>query len=352
MTDAEAPNDALLDALDRLRDTGLEFGGFLANHGPMAAEALVHVGAGAAAPGWVDAYRTRLGPAPEAADAISDDEWREHLGDDRRAGDWTALLRRQAREVPWRDLLLRWWPRLLPGFAASAAHGVIRTAHAVRSLRAAGPDPHPLLVDELAQGLALWAWRFQYVVGRPGLTGDLDAVPAVAEVPRLDPDTPSEGPGISGRLRALGTLGGFPAALDRWGAPTDPDLALDALIGASARVLAARDDAPIAFCHAVTAPAAVRMVLPELPPDLARTSVATSWLTVGAIVAAFASPRTAAESAPVESAPTPDEVMARGIEHGDEHAIKLAEAARREFVRTADPTLLVAADRFRQRLDA
>ncbi|MDT7578131.1 MAG: hypothetical protein QOH17_4464 [Pseudonocardiales bacterium] len=33
-------DDTLLDALDRLRDTGLEFDGFLANHGPMAAEAL------------------------------------------------------------------------------------------------------------------------------------------------------------------------------------------------------------------------------------------------------------------------------------------------------------------------
>ena len=32
-------SDALLDALDRLRNTGPEFDGFLANHGPMAAEA-------------------------------------------------------------------------------------------------------------------------------------------------------------------------------------------------------------------------------------------------------------------------------------------------------------------------
>jgi hypothetical protein len=53
--------------------------------------------------------------------------------------------------------------RLLPGLAASATHGVIRTAHAVRSLRAAGPDPDPLLIDELAQGPAFWAARYQTV---------------------------------------------------------------------------------------------------------------------------------------------------------------------------------------------
>ena len=67
-----------------------------------------------------------------------------------------------------------------------------------------------------------------------------------------------------------------------------PDGALDELIPASARVLAARDDAPIAFCHTVTAPAAVRLVLPVLPDLLCRASVAASWQVVGAIVAAFA----------------------------------------------------------------
>lgn len=56
--------------------------------------------------------------------------------------------------MSWRDLLLQWWPRVLPGLAASATHGVIRTAHAVRSLRDAGTEPDALLADELAQALA------------------------------------------------------------------------------------------------------------------------------------------------------------------------------------------------------
>ncbi len=372
--------DALLDALDRLRGTGLEFHGFLANHGPMAAEALTRIGGAAAVPAWVDAYRVRLGEAPPVVRGLRADGWREHLGDVRLAGDWTDLLRREARDRPWPALLARWWPRLVPGMAASAVHGMIRTAHAVRSLRAAGDDPDPLLVDELAQGLALWAARYQPVPGAPTLAGPDGAVAALAALPRLDPDVPSAGPGISGRLAVLDRLAGFPAALDRWGAPDGPDAALDDLVGAAARVLAARADAPIPFCHAVTGPAALRLVLPALPEPLHRPSVAVAWQVVGGIVAAFAAPRLPAESdrvpagsdraatGPTAIGPTavgpagsgsaaaadPGELLGRlagqAVEHGDEHVVKLTEAALREHARTGDVTVLVAADRFRERL--
>jgi hypothetical protein len=352
-------DDVLLDALDRLRGTGPEFDGFLANHGPMAAEALTRIGGAEVVPSWVDAYRPRLQEAPGVVRGIDAGAWREHLGDERLFGDWIDLLRHEARDRPWPELLARWWPRLLPGTAASATHGVIRTAHAVRALREAGDDPHPLLVDELAQGLALWATRFQTLPGAPHLAGPDGAVDALADLPRLDPATPASGPGIGGRLAVLDRLTGLPAALDRWGPAADDDTALDDLIGAAARVLAARDDAPIAFCHAVTAPAAVRLVLPVLPPGLRRPTVAVAWQVVGAIVAAFASPRRPAESSPAGSSPlgsSPaagedgDELAAHAVAHGDEHVIKLTEAALREHARTTDPTLLVAARRFRERL--
>jgi hypothetical protein len=345
-------DDVLLDALDRLRGTGPEFDGFLANHGPMAAEALVRIGAADAVPSWVDRYRGRLDAAPEVVRGIGDD-WPLHLGDARLVGDWTAHLRREAADTDWRTLLQRWWPRLLPGLAASATHGVIRTAHAVRSLRTAGPDPDPLLVDELAQGLAFWAARYQTVPGDPPLTGPLDAVDATAALPRLDPGEPSDGPGIGGRLSVLERLDGFPASLDGWGPRLpSPDGALDELITAAARVLAARDDAPIAFCHTVTAPAAVRLVLPELPDLVARASVAASWQVVGAIVAAFAVPRDDTEREIVDTDPEPllERLDPLAVEHGDEHVIKLTEAVGREYHRTGDTTLLVAADRFRGRM--
>ena len=71
-------DDVLLDALDRLRGTGPEFDGFLANHGPMSAEALVRIGAADAVPSWVDRYSSRLDAAPEVVRGIGDD-WPLHL---------------------------------------------------------------------------------------------------------------------------------------------------------------------------------------------------------------------------------------------------------------------------------
>jgi hypothetical protein len=45
------------------------------------------------------------------------------------------------------------------------------------------------------------------------------------------------------------------------------------------------------------------------------------------------------------------ELGPRAVEHGDEHVIKLAEAALREYRISGDPTVLVAADRFRGRIE-
>jgi hypothetical protein len=350
------PDDALLDALDRLRGAGPEFQGFLANHGPMAAEALTKIGGVEAIPAWVDGYRRRLQPAPEVVVGIAEENWRDHLGDERLIGDWTELIRRDAREMGWEALLLRWWPRLLPGMAASAAHGVIRTAHAVRTLRAAATEltaaPHPLLVDELAQGLAYWAARYQTLPGDPALLGSLRAVAAVRDLPRLDPGVPSDGPGLMGRLRSLTVLTSLPAALERWGPTPDPDAALDDLVAAASRVLAARDDSPIAFCHTVTTPAAVRMVLPVLPTQWRMPSVAATWQVVGGIVAAFAAPVQQAESRSEDIDPGPllETLAPLAIDHGDEHVIKLSEAALREYARSGDATVLLAAERFRGRI--
>jgi Questin oxidase-like len=348
----EQMSEVMLDALDRLRGTGPEFEGFLANHGPMAAEALVRLGADEQVAGWVDGYRVRLDVAPGTVGVPAADDWRQHLGDVRLLGDWTEHLRRSLQEAPWQEALTQWWARLLPGMAASAAHGLIRTAHAVRMLASAGDDPHPLLVDELAQGLALWAARYQLLPGAPRLSGTDDAGAAVRGLPRLGPDVPSAGPGITGRFVPLDSLTGLPAALDRWSAPADDDQALDHLISAAARVLAARDDAPIAFCHAVTAPAAVRLVLPFLSPSLRVASVAASWQVIGAIVAGFGSPRLEAEASEPRVAEVPDRsrLVTLAVEHGDEHVIKLTEAALREHARSGDATLLIAADRFRGRV--
>ena len=350
-TPVTRPHEMMLVALDRLRGAGAEFGGFLANHGPMAADAMIRLGAADDVERWVESYRLELGPAAEPGNVVTSEHWRVNLGRIDRLGDWDSYFRRQLGDEHWQVVLATWWPRLLPGAAASATHGVIRTAHAVRNL-VESDDPDPLLVDELGAGLAYWAARHQPLPGQPALRGRLALAEAVARLPRLDRSVVSDGPGISGRLHSLFRLDGLPEALDGWGPVTSDEEALDQLISCSARVLLARRDAQIAYCHAVTAPAAIRMILPALPTDQHRAAVAAAWHMAAAIIAAFASPSHRDEMAdPDEPAGDPAQLAVAAVEHGDEHVIKLTEACLRQFVRTGDSTLLVAAERFRHRIE-
>ena len=343
--------DMMLVALDRLRGTGAEFAGFLSNHGPMAADAMIRLGGGDRVESWVENYRVRLAPAPQSGNLVTSENWRLSLGRIERLGDWDSYFRRQLDRQQWQVVMADWWPRLLPGAAAGATHGLIRTAHAVRNLLDSA-DPDPLLVDELGAGLSYWAAGYQPLPGSPSLNGRLMLDEAMARLPRLDRSVASDGPGVAGRLQSLFGLDGLPEALDRWGPATLDEQALDELIGYSARVLLARSDAQIAFCHAVTAPAAIRMILPALPADQHRLTVAAAWQLAAAIIAAFASPPEFSDVTEVdEPARSPVELAEAAIEHGNDHVLKLTEACLRQFHITGDPTLLVSADRFRQRID-
>jgi hypothetical protein len=351
-------DDELRQALIRLSPKGAEYESFLANHGPMAAEALLRLDLPGRIEPWLEQYLPRLDDAPASRGVLTTETWRDHLGDARLAGDWQRLFQQELLESDWQSVVRTWWPRLVPGLAASAAHGVIRTCHAVRTLLSGGNrEPDPLFVDELARGLGLWASRFHYLSGTDDVRGDLPPVAALAALPRLEPDVPSAGPGIVGRLDALVTQTDLPMALQLVQLADDPESALWSLALAGSRVLAAREDAPIAFCHSVTTPAAVTMALPVLPGEVARATVVTTWRMVGSIVAAFASPRDAAEAERATADGLNVDAMRTqlphlAVEHGDEHVIKLTEAALRTHAATGDVTPLVAAERMRHRLPA
>jgi hypothetical protein len=92
-------------------------------------------------------------------------------------GRWEAYLDRELQEGLWRDLLARWWARLLPGIAAGSTHGVIRTAHAVRALgdgeapeRVAELGPRPRLVSATRRGSPSASRQSASVIGDAGRT--------------------------------------------------------------------------------------------------------------------------------------------------------------------------------------
>ena len=353
MSDVSA-NDVLDEGLSRLAATGPEFRGGLSNHGPMAAEALVRLGRADAVEHWLDGYLKRLEAAPRPSDRVTDATWRDALGQLNRVADWEAYLRAQLAEEPWRDVLARWWPRLLPGVAAAATHGIIRTSHAARSLASAGESGDAERRDELARALAYWAASYVELPGgaRPG--GTLDAAAAIRALPVLD--DPEQGGLITERLKnGLPRLPGMSGALAALRPPADADTAHDLrdLAGEFARVFLGYGRAqPITFLHAVTAPVAAYSALPLLPRQLARPTYDALWQVGASLYAVHAGgvtpeplPTVSTTASPAASPPAPSDLADMAVATGDEHAIKLTEACLRLHAETPDPVFLHAAAR-------
>ena len=112
------------EALDILRHTGPEYSGGLSNHGPMAAEALITIGRADAVISWVESYKRKLLPHPQARNPVSRENWHEALGDINRLGDWIAFFDRELAEAPWPVVLDDWVERMAPGLVGAATYGV------------------------------------------------------------------------------------------------------------------------------------------------------------------------------------------------------------------------------------
>jgi Questin oxidase-like len=333
--------DTVTDALERLADLGYERGNNnFANHGPMAAEALAVLGFGAELPAWVSRYRSRTDhhdpPPPRwALDPHDEASWRPAMGAFDRVGDWEQLFRGLLHERPWSEVLVDWWPRLLPGLFTQLTHGLIRTAHAVRSVAAVG-EPNDTQLGELARGLAYWAARNQPLPGSAHLTGSRSVAGAVARLPR-----PGEAGNPGERLRTLESSDDYHKGLDDL-ADGEPDWVLSEMTATFAGVYLAHPEiAPVPLVHGVTAPAAIRLVLPYLPERLRLPSVAAMWQAHLAMLLAFTTSATdeqqVAEKASGMEVPAAPELMARALDNGDEHVIKLTEAALREHALRPDP---------------
>ena len=343
MSDVSA-NDVLDEGLSRLAATGPEYRGGLSNHGPMAAEALVRLGRADAVEHWLDGYLKRLEEAPRPGDRVTDATWRDALGKLNRVADWEVYLRAQLAEEPWRDVLARWWPRLLPGVAAAATHGIIRASHAARSLAGAGEAGDAERRDELARALAYWAASYVELPGAARPTGNLDAAAAIRALPVLD--EPAPGGSITGRLKeGVPRLPGLGTAVAALRPPADAGRDLPELAGEFARVFLGYGRAqPITFLHAVTAPVAAYSVLPLLPRQLARPTYDALWQ-VGAALYAVHAGGVTREPLPASSPLAPDDLADLAVSAGDEHAIKLTEACLRLHAETPDPVFLHAAAR-------
>jgi hypothetical protein len=302
--------DAMSEALDRLRGVGYEHGTVLVNHAPMAAEALATLGHADDVPRWVEynlgVRQYHAHPTPRWSLSPDDEsDWRSALGSFDRVADWSAMFVRELSARPWEDVLRTWWPRLLPGMSGVMTHGVIRTAHAVRSL-AHAPQDDGLQRTELARGLAYWAARYSAQDGQEG-------APHPDEPPAGGPD---EGAGAI-------------AALD------------ELIADSSGHYVQATGGHPVPLIHAITGPAAVRLACQYLPADLLWPSYHAARRSSERLRGYYGRASNGADAQPER--PAEEAVVAGAIGLGDEHAIKLAEVAIRHNALLPDERYLAAA---------
>lgn len=333
-------------ALPRFQRGQLEYGGGLANHGPMAAEALGVLGHEALIPAFTDVYAPRLGVC-EPGEPIEPDRQGDAIGNGADA-DWVATLLAELERSTWRDLLARWVPRLLPGLFAAATHGALRTAHAVRAVEAAETVPR---VREIAFGLAYWASRYHELPGAPGSAPEAGTGPPEL-LASLDPVPHEERRYgfFDSAVRVLDDRADFAAAIARLDlSAAEPGEMLSELCATAAGLYLAHPEQRIAYAHCVTAPSALRLLAPHLAPGELRSAVGFAVQAVAALHACH-SLRPLAEAPAIDAevrrlAGVPDEMRYRAACSAEEHSIKLCEASLREAaVRPDDRLLWAAAD--------
>jgi hypothetical protein len=235
-----------------------------------------------------------------------------------------------------------WVARLTPGLAAAAAHGLIRTAHATRSLAA---RDNALRRSELAQGLAYWAADYQElpVSNRKSMMHSSVST-ALTRIETLPSEKRPSGGSIVDGLRALDSLPSFAGVITYVDASGEPAAFVSELTEAFAHVYLAnaRDSGRrITFVHAVTGPSALRLIAPHVKPDTARAAQRYAWQVAAALYAVFGNAQAteAAESESVDARMLPD----LAVKSGDEHAIKMTEVCLRENALNPKPVYLAAA---------
>ena len=331
---ASANADAMEQALEMM--SGLAP---LTNHGPMAAEALVALGRADRVVAWVEGYKKRFSDGyPATRQPITRENWREGLGDGNRVADWTNFFNRELKEAAWPQVLKQWLAILAPGLAAAAAHGVIRTGHAVRSLSVKETD---LRRRELAEGLGYWAAYYQPLpASRTSPPGSLKPSQAVAQVETMPVEWRGGG-SIMHALRRLDGFAPFANVADMVDCSGDASRFLSDLTETFAAQCLTQPRHLIAFIPAVTGPSAIRLLLPHLTPEARQSVLRYGWQAAAAIYAAFGS--AAGAGAIADRKQDREDLIGRAVTNGDEHAIKFTEVCLREYALNPKPVYLLAA---------
>ncbi len=300
-------NDTLQTLLDEQLALPPEYRDGLSSHLPMALHALHALGAGPARlRAFYDTYITRFQGRSAAPSAAPPADWQALRG---RIDAFPALRAHFARAIAQEgaDLTLRAaLPALMPGVAAAALHGAIRTAHASEA-------GHP---GELASALAYWAASWSALPPVAAATG---SEPFDRWTERLQHAGDLWQPG-PGRIFAGMRLAADTAAWQELvAAPTLPPDPLEALARFAAQRYAATRNFTV--LHLVTACRALQVLAPwcdaQAPEHALRACVA-AYLASG-VGSQHTQPRPMPRDWPA--------LRAGAVASDDDHIVKLVHAA-------------------------
>ncbi len=307
--------ETLLGLLDAHLHLPAEYQDQLTSHVPMALHALCRLGASPARmQAFYDRYAQRFGSRLAEPPGAVVCDWVALLGQENAYpalhATMAALLARDGVDATLRSVL----PALLPGVAAAAFHGLIRTAHAVETGH----------VPELAAALAYWAWRWQPLAAPDHVAPALAFAPWSQRLVREAPSGFRDGPLISIRMGLATQTPVYRVLAAALQPATDIRASVARLAAWAAERYAGGPNFTV--LHMITGLRAVRVLLPWL----AGASDVQALL-VRAITAAYLAARV--KELPIAPEPqlhTWPEVIAAAMTSDDDHVIKLVDACREE----------------------
>jgi hypothetical protein len=301
-----------------------EFPDFLANHLPMVLVAMHQLGgSNERLERFFAIYRdrNRLPPAPARIAPIEREVWDDALGDRARERDYIDFFHGEVARGGARAAIASYLPRLLPGLAASATHGLMRLAYGV------------LRDDAQEIGVALGYWAATYLElgaakGNAPVTDD----PAEILLRMRSVDSyrhiETEHDLLWHFMRAVAAKPEFGPVVDWLAIGSDTAARMR---GASLALYAGTMD----FCalHAVTGCHWLRMLRPATPdPEIA---LRYFWQAIASLYPKIGFPDLPDGEALEgwRQLPCPDwpEIEAAAVASDDEHDLSLVFSAREEF---------------------
>ncbi|MEZ5425597.1 MAG: questin oxidase family protein [Pyrinomonadaceae bacterium] len=316
--------------------------GPLSNHGPMAAEALIALGKEENVVSFSRIYSKFYPvPYPRKRKPVNSENWKDAIGQGDRAADWADFFINEIRAKNWKDVLKGWINVLAPGLSAAAAHGLIRTGHAIRSLERTDNETRR---EELGKGLGYWAAYFQKLpesVEKSEIK--FSPLEAIEKVPQINPEKVKNTRSIMGKIKALEEFPEFSPVINFIDEKGEAEKIISEITETFATIYVrhANGNNHIGLIHSVTGPAMVRSIIPYLRSEEIENLIRYAWQ-LGAGIFAVSGKSTVNEEEN-EAGIKAEDLIEKAAASNEVHAIKFTEACLREFKINPKPIYLKAA---------